>query len=133
MQGKIISGIILAATWDDYIIPGIIIIIVLALILTNIRVVPQATEYVVERLGKYHDTWKAGLHVKLPILDQIKKQVTVKEQVLDTPPQPVITKDNVTMQIDSIVYFHIFVSQAMRFIALRSSASENASQFRLRL
>ena len=102
----------------EYVIPGIIIVIVLGLILTNIRVVPQATEFVVERLGKYHDTWKAGLHVKLPILDKIKKQVTVKEQVLDTPPQPVITKDNVTMQIDSIVYFHIFDSELFAYGAV---------------
>ncbi len=102
----------------EYVIPGIIILIVLGLILTNIRVVPQATEYVVERLGKYHETWKAGLHVKLPILDKIKKQVTVKEQVLDTPPQPVITKDNVTMQIDSIVYFHIFDSELFAYGAV---------------
>jgi len=102
----------------EYIIPGIIVVLILILIFTNIRVVPQTTEFVVERLGKYHDTWAAGLHVKLPFLDKIMKQVTVKEQVLDTPPQPVITKDNVTMQIDSIVYFHIFDAKLFAYGAV---------------
>ena len=102
----------------EYIIPGIIAILVLILIFTNIRIVPQTTEFVVERLGKYRATWSAGLHVKLPIVDKIMKQVTVKEQVLDTPPQPVITKDNVTMQIDSIVYFHIFDAKLFAYGAV---------------
>ncbi|MBO4412296.1 MAG: SPFH/Band 7/PHB domain protein, partial [Lachnospiraceae bacterium] len=69
---------------------------------------PQTYEYVVERLGKYHSTWTAGLHYKFPFIDKVMKRMTVKEKVLDTPPQPVITKDNVTMQIDSVVYYHIF-------------------------
>ena len=90
------------------IITIVVIIALLALIVTNIRIVPQATSYVIERLGKYHATWEAGLHVKVPLIDQVVKIMTLKEQVLDTPPQPVITKDNVTMQIDTIVYFHIF-------------------------
>jgi regulator of protease activity HflC (stomatin/prohibitin superfamily) len=93
--------------------PGTIVLLVVAalivaLLVTNIRIVPQATAYVIERLGKYHATWEAGLHVKVPLIDQVVKIMTLKEQVLDTPPQPVITKDNVTMQIDTIVYFHIF-------------------------
>ena len=84
---------------------GILLVIIL---FSNIRIVPQATEYVIERLGKYRATWGAGIHVKIPIIDKISKKVTLKEQVLDSPPQPVITKDNVTMQIDTVVYFRIF-------------------------
>ena len=93
-------------------------IIILGLLFSNIRVVPQATEFVVERLGKYRATWEAGLHVKLPFFDQIVKRITIKEQVLDTPPQPVITKDNVTMQIDSIVYYHIFDAKLFTYGAV---------------
>ncbi len=85
-----------------------IIIIALALIISCLRVVPQATEFVIERLGKYQATWSAGLHVLIPVIDRVAKKVTLKEQVLDSPPQPVITKDNVTMQIDTVVYFRIF-------------------------
>ncbi len=91
---------------------GVLVVIVLALIfiliVTNIRIVPQATEFVIECLGKYKTTWSAGLHVKIPFIERIAKKVTLKEQVLDSPPQPVITKDNVTMQIDTVVYFRIF-------------------------
>ena len=88
----------------------IIIVAILALIILigGLRLVPQTYEYVVERLGKYHATWTAGLHYKVPFIDKVMKRMTVKEKVLDTPPQPVITKDNVTMQIDSVVYYHIF-------------------------
>lgn len=81
-----------------------IVIVVLALLVTNIVVVPQAKAYVVERLGTYQDTWGAGLHIKTPFMDRIVKKVSLKEQVIDFAPQPVITKDNVTMQIDSVVY-----------------------------
>ena len=84
------------------------IVIVLILLFLNIRVVPQATEFVIERLGKFKTCWEAGIHVKAPFIDTIVNKVSVKEQVLDTPPQPVITKDNVTMQIDAIVYYHVF-------------------------
>ena len=88
----------------------ILIVAILALIILigGLRLVPQTYEYVVERLGKYHATWTAGLHYKVPFIDKVMKRMTVKEKVLDTPPQPVITKDNVTMQIDSVVYYHIF-------------------------
>jgi regulator of protease activity HflC (stomatin/prohibitin superfamily) len=87
----------------------IIIAVVLVVILFScIRIVPQATEYVIEFLGKYKTTWSAGLHIKIPLLEQISKKVTLKEQVLDSAPQPVITKDNVTMQIDTVVYYHIY-------------------------
>ena len=91
----------------EYFLIGLGILLVIILF-SNIRIVPQATEYVIERLGKYRATWSAGIHVKIPIIDKISKKVTLKEQVLDSPPQPVITKDNVTMQIDTVVYFRIF-------------------------
>lgn len=86
----------------------ILAVIIFLLIVCNIRIVPQATEFVIERLGKYHTSWGAGLHVKAPIIDKVAKRITLKEQVLDSPPQPVITKDNVTMQIDTVVFFRIF-------------------------
>ena len=82
-------------------------VVVIALIFTNIRIVPQATEFVIEFLGKYRTTWGAGIHVKIPFLERVSKKITLKEQVLDSPPQPVITKDNVTMQIDTVVFFQI--------------------------
>ncbi len=85
----------------------ILIVFVLAVIVANIKVVPQAHAYVVERLGAFHAAWGTGLHVKIPFLDRIAKKVSLKEQVIDFPPQPVITKDNVTMQIDTVVYFQI--------------------------
>ncbi|MCR2044611.1 SPFH domain-containing protein [Anaerosalibacter massiliensis] len=85
----------------------IVLLIIIAIIVLNIRIVPQATAFVVERLGAYKDTWEVGLHVKTPFLDRIAAKVSLKEQVVDFPPQPVITKDNVTMQIDTVVYFSI--------------------------
>ena len=83
---------------------GIIILIalVIALLAANIKVVPQAHALVIERLGAYHATWSTGLHLKIPFIDRIAKKVSLKEQVIDFPPQPVITKDNVTMQIDTV-------------------------------
>ena len=77
------------------------------LIVSNIRIVPQARAYVVERLGAYKSTWQVGLHFKVPVIDKISKKVSLKEMVIDFPPQPVITKDNVTMEIDTVVYFQI--------------------------
>ncbi len=85
----------------------VILIIVGLLVIPNIKIVPQATSYVIERLGSYYATWKNGLHFKLPFVDRISKQVTLKEIVKDFAPQPVITSDNVTMQIDTVVYFQI--------------------------
>ena len=85
----------------------IILIIVAILIIPNIRVVPQARAYVIERLGSYYTTWHNGLHVKIPFIDRVASQVSLKEIVRDFAPQPVITKDNVTMQIDTVVYFQI--------------------------
>ena len=85
----------------------IILIIIVVLVLPNIRIVPQAKSYVIERLGSYFTTWSNGLHVKIPFIDRVSNQVTLKEIVKDFAPQPVITKDNVTMQIDTVVYFQI--------------------------
>ena len=85
----------------------VLAVFVLAVIISNIKVVPQAHAYVVERLGAFHASWGTGLHFKIPFLDRIAKKVSLKEQVIDFPPQPVITKDNVTMQIDTVVYFQI--------------------------
>ena len=85
----------------------IILIIILILLASCIRIVPQAQALVVERLGAFLDTWSVGVHIKLPILDRVAKRVNLKEQVADFPPQPVITKDNVTMRIDTVVFFQI--------------------------
>ncbi|MBQ2751060.1 MAG: SPFH/Band 7/PHB domain protein [Oscillospiraceae bacterium] len=85
----------------------IIIFVAVALVASNVRIVPQATVYVIERLGAYHATWETGLHVKIPVFDRVAKRVSIKEQVVDFKPQPVITKDNVTMQIDTVVFFQI--------------------------
>ncbi len=84
-----------------------ILLIVFIIVISNIAVVQQSRAYVVERLGAFHSVWGVGLHVKVPFLDRIARKVSLKEQVLDYPPQPVITKDNVTMQIDTVVYFQI--------------------------
>lgn len=85
----------------------IIFVILVALLVNSVRVVPQAKAVVIERLGKYQATWYAGVHLLLPIVDRVSKRVNLKEQVADFPPQPVITKDNVTMRIDSVVFFVI--------------------------
>ncbi len=87
-------------------IPAIVVLIIL--LFSCLRIVPQASQYVIEFLGKYRVTWSAGLHFKIPLLERVAKKITLKEQVLDSPPQPVITKDNVTMQIDTVVYYRIF-------------------------
>jgi len=84
-----------------------VIILLVALIVTNIRIVPQARAYVIERLGAYNGTWQVGLHFKVPLIDKVARKVSLKEKVIDFPPQPVITKDNVTMEIDTVVYFQI--------------------------
>lgn len=89
------------------IIATVLIAIVVAVIVSNVRIVPQANAYVVERLGAYHTTWETGLHVKVPVIDRIAKRVSLKEAVVDFPPQPVITKDNVTMSIDTVVFYRI--------------------------
>ena len=84
-----------------------VVVVVILLLVTNIRVVPQANAFIVERLGGYQATWNVGLHFKFPLIDKVAKQVVLKEQVADFEPQPVITKDNVTMSIDTVVFFQI--------------------------
>ena len=101
--------IILAASfnWGGVIGIAALILLVLIIFARCIYVVQQSKAYVIERLGKFHDVWGVGLHFKLPFFERVAKKVSLKEQVLDYPPQPVITKDNVTMQIDTVVYFQI--------------------------
>ena len=89
------------------IILSVIALLVIIIIVRNIKIVPQAHAFVIERLGAYYQTWGTGLHLKVPFIDRISKKVSLKEQVVDFPPQPVITRDNVTMQIDTVVYFEI--------------------------
>ncbi len=86
---------------------GIIVVLFFVLVIANIKIVPQARAMVVERLGAYHTTWTTGLHIKLPFFDRIAKNINLMEQVADFPPQPVITKDNVRMQIDTVVFYQI--------------------------
>ena len=85
----------------------VLLVILIVILVRNIRIVQQARAYVVERLGAYKTTWNVGIHFKVPFIERVAKIVTLKEQVADFPPQPVITKDNVTMQIDTVVYFQI--------------------------
>lgn len=112
----------------------IVVIIVLAIILIpNIIIIPQAYEYVVEFLGKYKGTWGAGIHFKIPFIERIVKKVTLKEQVLDSPPQPVITKDNVTMQIDTVIYYAVYDAKLFAYGAVNPiSALANLAATTLR-
>ena len=91
----------------NYVAPIFVIIIILFILIRNIRVVPQARANVIERLGAYSTTWLVGLHFKIPLIEKVSRTVSLKEQVVDFPPQPVITKDNVTMQIDTVIYLEI--------------------------
>ena len=84
-----------------------LVFVILLIVITNIVIVPQSMTYVIERLGSYSDSWSAGLHVKIPFVERVAKKVSLKEQVADFPPQPVITRDNVTMQIDTVVFFQV--------------------------
>ncbi len=114
-------------------IPIIIIAAVIIFVLANMKIVPQAHEYVIEFLGKYKTTWGAGFHVLVPFLERVAKKITLKEQVLDSPPQPVITKDNVTMQIDTVVYFKVFDAKLFTYGAVNPiSALENLTATTLR-
>ncbi len=90
-----------------FIVIAIVLLIIIGLLVTNIRIVPQAQAYVVERLGAYKETWQVGLHFKIPLIDRVARRVSLKEKVIDFDPQPVITKDNVTMEIDTVVYYQI--------------------------
>ena len=90
-----------------FVIGAIVVIVLLIIVISNIIVVQQSKAYVIERLGAFHSVWGVGVHFKIPFIDRVARRVSMKEQVLDYPPQPVITKDNVTMQIDTVVYFQI--------------------------
>ncbi|MBQ4257646.1 MAG: SPFH/Band 7/PHB domain protein [Clostridia bacterium] len=110
-----------------------ILFLVIVTVILNIKIVPQANAYVVERLGAYRVTWGTGLHFKIPFFDRIAKKVSLKEQVIDFPPQPVITKDNVTMQIDTVVYFQITDPKLYAYgVEHPISAIENLSATTLR-
>ncbi len=109
------------------------IVIILLLVVANIKIVPQSKAYVIERLGAYSTTWDTGLHVKIPFIERVAKVVSLKEQVVDFPPQPVITKDNVTMQIDTVVFFQITDPKLFCYgVEYPISAIENLSATTLR-
>ncbi len=91
----------------QFIAPIVLVVIILIILATNIRIVQQSHAYVIERLGAFHTVWGVGLHFKIPFIERVARHVSLKEQVVDFPPQPVITKDNVTMQIDTVLYFEI--------------------------
>ena len=115
-----------------YILLGIFIV-ALVIVIANIAIVPQATSYVVERLGIYYKTWDAGFHWKVPFIDRVVKKVSLKEQVVDFKPQPVITRDNVTMQIDTVVFFQITDAKLYTYGVERPlSAIENLTATTLR-
>ena len=110
-----------------------ILVLILAAVILCLRIVPQASQHVIERLGKYCKTWDAGLHFLIAVMDRVAKRVTLKEQVLDSPPQPVITKDNVTMQIDTVVYFKVFDAMLFTYGAVNPiSALSNLTATTLR-
>lgn len=111
----------------------VVAVVVLCIIVANIKIVPQASCYVVERMGVYHATWEAGLHIKLPFLERVSKKVSLKEQVVDFNPQPVITRDNVTMQIDTVVFFQVTDAKLYAYGVERPlSAIENLTATTLR-
>lgn len=117
----------------SFLIPIAIVVLIVLLCAACFKVVPQATEYVIEFLGKYKTTWGAGLHFLLPFVEVVSKKVTLKEQVLDSRPQPVITKDNVTISVDSVVYFRVFDSKLFAYGAVDPiNALENLSATTLR-
>lgn len=110
-----------------------VIVVILLLLISRIKIVPQAQVYVVERLGAFHSAWGTGLHILIPFIDRIAKKVSIKEQVVDFKPQPVITKDNVTMQIDTVVFFQVTDAKQYTYGVERPiSAIENLSATTLR-
>ena len=110
-----------------------LVLIVLIILALNIKIVPQATVFVIERLGTYYATWETGLHFKIPFFDRVAKRVSIKEQVVDFKPQPVITKDNVTMQIDTVVFYQITDAKLFSYGVERPlSAIENLTATTLR-
>ena len=115
--------------WPVYLILGILVVILFGCI----RIVPEATQYVIELLGKYRTTWDAGIHLKIPVIEKVAKRITLKEQVMDSPPQPVITKDNVTMQIDTVIYYAIYDAKLYAYGAVNPiSALANLAATTLR-
>jgi len=115
----------------EFLIP--IAVLVIVLLVSNIKVVPQARAYVIERLGAYSATWKTGLHFKLPLIEKVAKRVNLMEQVVDFPPQPVITKDNVRMQIDTVVFYQITDCKLFSYgVSNPLSAIENLTATTLR-
>ena len=119
--------------WIGYIGIGILVLLVLLVLVTNIQIVQQSRAYVVERLGAYSATWSVGLHFKIPFFERVVKKVSLKEQVADFDPQPVITKDNVTMQIDTVIYFQITDPKLYTYgVEYPMSAIENLTATTLR-
>ena len=117
----------------SYAVVAAIVVILIALVISNVIIVPQASAYVIERLGAYQQTWGTGLHFKMPLIDRVANKVTLKERIADFKPQPVITRDNVTMQIDTVVYF--FVSDPKLYtygVVQPMSAIENLTATTLR-
>lgn len=116
-----------------FIVVLLLIVVILIVLVANIKIVPQATVYVVERLGAYYATWETGLHFKVPFIDRVAKRVSMKEQVVDFKPQPVITRDNVTMQIDTVVFYQVTDAKMFTYGVERPlSAIENLSATTLR-
>ncbi len=116
-----------------FIVIILLIIVLLVVLISNIKIVPQAAVYVVERLGAYYTTWETGLHFKVPFIDRVAKRVSMKEQVVDFKPQPVITRDNVTMQIDTVVFYQVTDAKMFTYGVERPlSAIENLSATTLR-
>ena len=116
-----------------YIVIPILVLLFLVLIITNIVIVQQSKAYVVERLGAFRAVWGVGLHLKVPFIERVVKKVSLKEQVADFPPQPVITKDNVTMQIDTVIYFQITDPKLYAYgVEMPMSAIENLTATTLR-
>ncbi len=133
MNPALIPAFIFGSAEVAIILAIAVIILLLAAIVSNFKIVPQAHAYVIERLGTFHATWGTGLHFKIPFIDRVAKKVSMKEQVIDFPPQPVITKDNVTMQIDTVVYFQITDPKLYAYgVENPISAIENLSATTLR-
>lgn len=117
----------------EFIILIVLALLIIAVVILNIKIVPQSKAFVIERLGTYSATWQTGLHIKIPFIERIAKQVSLKEQIVDFPPQPVITKDNVTMQIDTVVFFQITDPKLFAYGVERPlSAIENLTATTLR-
>ena len=118
---------------EKYLLPIGIGVVILLILINNIKIVPQAHAVVIERLGRYHTTWNTGIHFKLPFFDKISKRISLMEQVADFPPQPVITKDNVKMQIDTVVFYRITDCKLYTYgVANPLSAIENLTATTLR-